>query len=45
MSETDRLPSSLKLNSQSLAFVEEIYADYLRDASSVPPDWRRYFFS
>lgn len=30
-------------NSVSLAFVEGVYADYLRDPESVPPDWRRYF--
>ncbi|MBI2059186.1 MAG: 2-oxoglutarate dehydrogenase E1 component [Nitrospirae bacterium] len=38
MSETEREPSFL-----SLAFVEGLYADYLRDPSSVPLDWRRYF--
>jgi len=30
-------------NSMSLAFVESLYADYLRDPESVAPDWRRYF--
>ena len=38
MSETDKLP-----NSVSLEFVEALYADYLRDPESVPPDWREYF--
>src|SRR5438067_233708 len=37
MSET-KLP-----NSVSLEFVEALYADYLRDAQSVSPDWRQYF--
>src|SRR5207249_11038770 len=27
-------------NSVSLAFVEALYVDYLRDPESVPPDWR-----
>ena len=31
------------LNSFNLAFIEELYVSYLRDPSSVPPDWRRYF--
>lgn len=30
-------------NSVSLEFVEKLYQDYLRDADSVPPDWRQYF--
>jgi 2-oxoglutarate dehydrogenase E1 component len=30
---------------QSLAFVESLYAEYLRDPVSVPPDWRRFFES
>src|SRR5690606_16697411 len=30
-------------NSMSLAFVGGLYADYLRDPSSVPEDWREYF--
>src|SRR5690606_35591032 len=32
-------------NAMSLAFVEELYADFLRDPASVPEDWRRYFES
>ena len=31
------------LNSLSVSFVEQMYADYLRDAESVSPDWRNYF--
>ncbi len=31
------------LDPQSLAFVETLYADYLRDPSGVAPDWRAYF--
>jgi len=27
----------------NLAFVEALYEDYLRDPSSVSPDWQRYF--
>ena len=30
-------------NVLSLAFVEELYAEYLRDPKSVPEDWQRYF--
>jgi len=30
-------------NTMSLAFVEGLYADYLRDPGSVPLDWRTYF--
>lgn len=33
------------LNSLSLAFVEQLYADYLREPESVDPEWRRYFDS
>src|SRR5438034_10793977 len=32
-------------NSVSLAFVEALYVDYLRDPESVSPDWRQYFQS
>jgi 2-oxoglutarate dehydrogenase complex dehydrogenase (E1) component-like enzyme len=27
----------------NVAFAEAMYENYLRDASSVPPDWQRYF--
>jgi 2-oxoglutarate dehydrogenase E1 component len=30
-------------NSQNLSFIESLFADYLRDPESVPPDWRSYF--
>jgi 2-oxoglutarate dehydrogenase E1 component len=30
-------------NSMSLAFVEDLYLDYLQDPASVPEDWRAYF--
>ncbi len=30
-------------NSLSLGFIEDLYASYLRDATSVSADWRRYF--
>ncbi len=32
-------------DSSNLAFVEQLYADYLRDPSSVAPAWRGYFAS
>ncbi len=32
-----------QLDTLSLAFVEGLYADYLRDPESVSPDWRSYF--
>ena len=38
MSETEYLP-----NIANLDFVEGLYAEYLRDPSSVAPEWRRYF--
>lgn len=38
MADKEHSPSSL-----NLAFVEELYADFLRDPASVPEDWRRYF--
>jgi len=40
MTEPDN-PSS----SMNLAFAEALYADFLQDKNSVPPDWRRYFES
>lgn len=36
---------SLLPNSSSLAFVEAMYAEYLRDPDAVDPAWRRYFDS
>ena len=30
-------------NSMNLAFIEDLLADYQRDPSSVPQDWRHYF--
>ena len=36
-------PSSEAPGVANLAFVEGLYEDYLRDPSSVAPDWRRYF--
>jgi 2-oxoglutarate dehydrogenase E1 component len=38
MTDIDRLP-----NPSSLAFVEQLYADYVQDPASVSDDWRRYF--
>jgi 2-oxoglutarate dehydrogenase E1 component len=38
-----KMPPALEFNSQSLPFVEELYADYLRDPQSLPADWRSYF--
>ncbi len=38
MNENYPLPSNL-----NLAFVEELYTDYLRDPASVPADWQEYF--
>jgi 2-oxoglutarate dehydrogenase E1 component len=31
------------LNSQSLAFAEALYAEFLRDPAAVEPEWRQYF--
>jgi 2-oxoglutarate dehydrogenase E1 component len=33
----------LALDSQNAGYVERVYEDYLRDASSVPPLWQRFF--
>src|SRR5437899_411304 len=38
MKQTLRLPNNL-----NLPFVEGLYADYLREPSSVSAEWRRYF--
>ena len=38
MQDEERWPNSL-----SLAFIEDLYTDYLRDPESVSPDWRCYF--
>ncbi|QDU62982.1 2-oxoglutarate dehydrogenase E1 component [Planctomycetes bacterium Pan216] len=40
MSQQDHGPLG---NSLSLAFVESLYADYVRDPSSVSSDWQTYF--
>ncbi len=32
-------------NPMSLAFVEGLYADYVKDPASVPIEWREYFES
>src|SRR6185312_8701275 len=31
------------VNPANLAFVEDLYEKFLRDASSVSPEWREYF--
>lgn len=31
------------MNPDALAFAEGLYAEFLRDPASVPPDWRAYF--
>ncbi|MEP0847931.1 MAG: 2-oxoglutarate dehydrogenase E1 component [Phycisphaerae bacterium] len=38
MHDSDILP-----NHPNLAFVEQLYADYVRDPASVPDEWKRYF--
>jgi 2-oxoglutarate dehydrogenase E1 component len=38
---TNDLPS--ELNSQSLRFVDRLFADFVADPGSVPSDWREYF--
>src|SRR5262245_58675798 len=40
MGEQEKLPL---LGAMNLAFVEGLYEDFLREPSSVPPDWQRYF--
>jgi 2-oxoglutarate dehydrogenase E1 component len=32
-----------QINSANLAFVEELYAEFLRDPAAVEPEWRDYF--
>ena len=34
---------SVSDNPHNLAFIEQLYAEYLRDPAGVPHDWRRYF--
>src|SRR5688572_14158037 len=36
-------PNQRPLNTLSLAFVEGLYADFMRDPSSVSDDWQAYF--
>src|SRR5260370_20262978 len=36
-------PSQDGLNSQSLPFIEDLYAHYLENPQGVPADWRGYF--
>jgi len=31
------------LNHLSLGYVESLYAEYLHDAASSPPEWQQYF--
>src|SRR6185503_19471517 len=35
--------SEIAVNPANLAFVEDLYEKFLRDASSVSPEWREYF--
>src|SRR5690242_11147881 len=35
--------TDLIVNPANLAFVEELYEKFLRDASTVAPEWREYF--
>ncbi|HVU86763.1 MAG TPA: 2-oxoglutarate dehydrogenase E1 component [Pirellulales bacterium] len=38
-------PEEIPFDSHSLAFVESLYGDYVRDPASVSDDWRRFFAS
>jgi 2-oxoglutarate dehydrogenase E1 component len=38
-------PENIPFDSHSLAFVESLYGDYVRDPASVSDDWRRFFAS
>ena len=38
-------PEDIPFDSHSLAFVESLYGDYVRDPASVSDDWRRFFAS
>src|SRR2546423_9484586 len=35
--------TEFSVNPANLAFVEDLYEKFLRDASSVTPEWRAYF--
>jgi len=37
------IATKFSVNPSNLAFVEDLYEKFLRDASSVSPDWRAYF--
>ena len=39
----NRRPAASQLSTQSLAFIEQQYAEYLADRDAVSPDWRDYF--
>jgi 2-oxoglutarate dehydrogenase E1 component len=43
ISESDAADPRLELNSQSLEFVERLFADYATDPASVPGDWQQFF--
>ena len=43
ISESDAAGPPVELNSQSLDFVERLFADYAADPASVPGDWRQFF--
>jgi 2-oxoglutarate dehydrogenase E1 component len=34
---------TVDVNTQSLAFIEQLYQDFQQDPASVPPEWREYF--
>jgi 2-oxoglutarate dehydrogenase E1 component len=43
ISESEAAGQSVELNSQSLEFVERLFAHYAADPASVPGDWRQFF--
>src|SRR5215471_2441897 len=43
MATKEETGAELSLGPANLAFVEGLYEDYLREPSSVPPDWQRFF--
>lgn len=38
-----RRAESLDVTASNLPFIEELYADYIRDPESLSPEWREYF--
>jgi hypothetical protein len=43
MATKEETGAELSWGPANLAFIEGLYEDYLREPSSLPPDWQRFF--